>query len=208
MKIKTESHGATCYHNVLSTNNLGVARKMAQFIKADDEHKPYVTLHDATIACALAVDKGLCIHDVLGTGDLDSAEMYGNHAAPQKGQDGKLALLSHHHNMNHQQAEQACRLVHPEDQEKCQQHVLTMDNEDTAMHYIHLLQDVEHHLDTTSAISEEEAESLCAKFKDKKLHKECLKGVHMLPNQHIAEHILPLYEDQQASKKEGTRNSA
>lgn len=201
MKIKEEGHRAICYHNILATNKLSVAWKMAQFLKADEEHKPSVTLHDASIACALATNKPHCIHDVLGTGDLDSAEMYDNHAAPRKDQNGKLALEAHHHRMSKAEAEQACKLVHPDDQEKCQKHVLTMDDEGIAMHYIHLLQDVEHHLDTTSAISESEAQSICAPIKSSKHHKQCLSDVHMLPNEHIAEHLRDLYDDQHASKK-------
>lgn len=201
LKLKTESHRATCYDHVLATKSLHVARKISLFIKADEDHKPAVSLHDASIACALAKDKGLCIHDVIGTGDLEAAEMYANHNAPQKDEQGNLALESHHHRLSQKEAEQACRLVHADDKVKCQEHVLMMDDAEMAQHYIHLMLDVEHHQDATTVISEADAQLLCKDVSDIYHNIQCVRDVHMLPNQHIAEHLIKLYDEKHAEKK-------
>ena len=197
MKINSQSHREKCYKLVLATNDLTVAKKMAGLISGVEDSDPVeITLHDASIACALAIEKPNCIHDVMGTGDLESAEIYDKMAAPKKNaESGEFELLAHHHKMTEEQAVQSCKMVHPNDREYCKNHVMKMDDEKTAEHYVHLLQDSEHTDNSGSVtISEAEGSSLCASVKSSGHEQQCLEDIWVLPNKHVADHFIKLYE--------------
>ena len=201
MKINSETHRAECYRTVFATTDFNVAQKIATLIYETEDLQPVgVTLHDAKIACALAIEKANCIHDVMGTGDLESAEIYDKQAAPEKNEKtGKMELQAHHHKMTKNDAIQACKMVHVDDQKYCQEHVMKLDDEETAEHYVHLLQDAEAHLSPegtvmAGTISKEDGSTLCNAMKNAQYKDQCLKDIMGLPNKHVADHFVELYD--------------
>lgn len=183
-------HRENCIHNVMSTSDIQVAHKFVGFMMAVekkegvvDDSSP-VSMHDAKIACALAIDKANCIHDVLGTGDIDAAESYDQVDHPDKAKG---------HRMTPEQAQQACKMIHQEDQDKCQQHVMDLNDSGKMTHYIHLLQDEEHSRQmqdgTSDKVTAEEVKQLCAKTLDQF---KCMKNVRTLAHKHVAEHYVEL----------------
>ena len=198
MKINSESHRHDCYKIVLATNDWSVAQKIATLVAHIEDQEPVgITLHDAKIACALAIEKGNCIHDVMGTGDLESAEIYDKHPAPkQNAETGQFELQSHHHKMSQEDAVQACKMVHADDRDYCKEHVMKMDDEETAEHYVHLLQDAEASKGSGNedTISEQDASALCASLKNTQYKQQCLQDIWVLPNKHVADHFIHLYD--------------
>ena len=132
----------------------------------------------------------------MGTGDLESAEIYDKMPAPKKNAEtGEYQLSAHHHKMTEEQAKQSCKMVHPNDRDYCQKHVMKMDDEKTAEHYVHLLQDAEHTDNSGKlTISEAEGSSLCASVKASGHEQQCLEDIWVLPNKHVADHFIKLYD--------------
>lgn len=198
MSLTSETHRADCYKTVLATSDFAVAQKISVLIHEKELREPGgVTLHDAKIACALTKEKGMCIHDVMGTGDLDTAEIYDKMKAPRKdAKTGKLAMEAQHHSIQKADAVQACKMVHPDDREYCQSHVMQMGDEETAEHYVHLLQDSEEHLSQNleGVITKEEGVAHCESLKDATHQQQCLKDIWVLPNRHVADHFIELYD--------------
>jgi hypothetical protein len=178
-----------CIHNVMASHDLDVAKKFAKLLleadKRRDRSASEVTLYDAKIACALAIEKHHCIHDVLGTGDLDSAEMYDKMSEKDIDKYMKVSDL---------EASLACKMVHQEDQEECKKHVMGFNDPETANHYVHLLQDQEmlKEEEDPKPLTTEDADSLCNRLKTN--HQFCMQEVLVLPSKPVAMHYIELLQ--------------
>ncbi|CAB9518557.1 expressed unknown protein [Seminavis robusta] len=181
-----------CVHNVMATNEMKVAQKFAKLILDEEKQanaqgdRNGVTMHDAKVACALAIEKVQCIHDVFGTGDLDAAEMYDNMDP---------AAAAGRAPMTEEKAKKACVMVHKDDQEECKKHVMGFNDADTAEHYIHLLQDQENLADEENAtpMTDNDVKSLCAPITANQ--EGCMIDVRALKNKHVAEHYIELLQN-------------
>jgi hypothetical protein len=178
-----------CMHMVMASNDVEVAKKFAKLLLEEDKRRDRsasgLTLYDAKIACALAIEKHLCIHDVLGTGDVDSAEIYDK--IEQKD-------ISKYIKVTDLEASLACKMVHPEDQAECKKHVMGFNDPETADHYVHLLQDQEmlNEEEDPKPLTEGDAESLCTRVKTNQ--QLCQQEVLALPNKPVAVHYIELLQ--------------
>lgn len=178
-----------CMHHVMASHDLEVAKKFAKMLleadKRRDRSASELTLYDAKIACALAKEKHHCIHDVLGTGDIDSAEMYDKMSEKDMAKYMKVTDL---------EASLACKMVNPEDQEECRKHVMGFNDPETANHYVHLLQDQEmlREEEDPSPLTEGDADSLCTRVKTNQQF--CKQEVLVLPSKPVAVHYIELLQ--------------
>lgn len=187
--------------------NSEIKKHAAQLVAHDTK----ISLHDAQVACARAIEKDTCIHDVMGIGDIKYANMYEQigddditlREKEKHGDSGGKTIVHHHKPMTQKQAETACRpIIDPHDKKHCLNHVMAMNDKTIAEHYVHLLQDAELLADESghdksannAVVHEESAHSLCSMAfpDDNTLQEKCENEVITFPNIHIAEHYIQL----------------